>query len=163
MEVQRLYENPVWVMRERGVIYLGRDASKKVKMKLKQRHIPIPPQLTGELPYFFKNKKPPIRKVWWTNLKRWAREAEIGDVGITPKMTRASIESWMLISGIPDFAVCNRQGHDRVTQLNHYMGLPFTRAEVIEIKSRLAGWNWQDWVDETATKSIWVAERKSNE
>ncbi len=140
IEVQRLYNNSSWVLKERKTIYLPREAQKKVKRTTPERYIPIPPQINGELAYFFKNQKPPHIKVWNDNLKRWAVNAEMDIKGISPKMTRASIESWMYQAEIETGKICQRQGHDRLTSLNHYMAIPFTEAEKIEIKKRLSGW-----------------------
>jgi hypothetical protein len=36
--------------------------------------------------------------------------------------------------------VCLRQGHDSLTSMNHYQGLPFMDGERAEISKRLAGW-----------------------
>jgi len=140
IEVQRLYDHPEWVLKERKNIYLPREAQQKVKRLAPERYVPIPPQITGELAYFFKNMKPPVLKVWNDNLKRWAIKSGFDVMGISPKMTRASIESWMYQAGIETGKICQRQGHDKLTSLNHYMAIPFTEAEQIEIKKRLAGW-----------------------
>ncbi len=140
IEVQRLYEHPKWILKERKTIYLPREAQQKVKRLAPERYIPIPPQINGELAYFFTNIKPPVLKVWNDNLKRWAKKAGFDIIGISPKLTRASIESWMYQAGIFPSVICQRQGHDKLTSLNHYMAIPFTEAERIEIKKRLAGW-----------------------
>jgi hypothetical protein len=140
VEVQRLHRHPEWWLRERRTIYLPREAQKKVKRVAPERYIPVPPQIQNELPYFFKNRKPPSLKVWNDNLKRWARKAGFDTLGITAKMTRASIESWMYAAGMLPSVICQRQGHDKLTSLNHYMAIPFTEAEKAEIKKRLAGW-----------------------
>ena len=141
VEVQRLYNHPEWLMRERNSILLPREAQKKVKRAAPERYIhPIPPQMVSELPYFFKNRQPPVAKVWSENLKRWADKSGLGTEGIVPKTTRKSIESWMYVAGMAMNTICLRQGHDSLTSLNHYQALPFTEAEKIEIKRRLAGW-----------------------
>ena len=62
-EILRFYTHPEWVMPNRGYIYLDRQAQLKVKRTTPERYIPIAPQIAGELPYFFKNTKPPTRKV----------------------------------------------------------------------------------------------------
>lgn len=140
-ELLRFYRHPEWVMSNRGYIYLDRGAQLKVKRTSPERYIPIAPQIAGELPYFFKNIHPPHRKVWGENLKRWAEAAGIGTVGIVPKLTRASIESWMVVSGMPINEICQRQGHDHITSLNHYQGIAFKPGEIYEIKQRLSGWS----------------------
>lgn len=140
-ELLRLHEHPKWVMPDRGYIYLDRQAQLKVKRTTPERYIPIAPQIMGELPYFFQNKKPPCRKVWGEDLKRWAEEADLCGVGIVPKMTRASIESWMVVSGMPLNEICQRQGHDNITSLKHYQGIAFKAGEIYEIRQRLSGWS----------------------
>lgn len=140
IEGKRLYEHPEWILKERKLIYLPREAQLKKKRITPERKIPIPPQISGEISYFFKNQKPPSSKVWNHDLKLWAKKAGMEDIGIVPKMTRASIESWMYTAGIPESDICLMQGHDKLTSLNHYRSIGFTEAEKIEIKKRLAGW-----------------------
>ncbi len=142
IEIQRLHDNFDWWMKERRSIHLPEEAQKKAKRKQLERYIsPLPPQLETELSYFFDNKKPPCLKVWDDNLHRWANKADMDIKGISAKTTRASIESWMVTAGVPLNVICLRQGHDHITSMNHYQGLPFTEAEKIEIKRRLAGWS----------------------
>lgn len=142
IEVQRLYEHQDWILQMRRAIHLPRDAQLKAKRVAPERNVPIPAQLQGELAYFFKNQKPPVLKVWGENLKRWAKKAGIEPIGITPKMTRATLESWMYAAGISPNDICLRQGHDKLTSLNHYQTLSalFLESERTEIKKRLAGW-----------------------
>lgn len=141
-EIIRLWSRPEWVMLERRVIELNRDAQKKVKRKNPIRLVPIVPQIENELKYFFKNQRPPSIQTWDANLKRWADKAGLGRDGISAKMTRASIEMWMVVAELPENQICLRQGHDSVTSLNYYQTLKaaFTEIEVHEIKKRLAGW-----------------------
>jgi len=142
IEVQRLYDRSDLWQQERHTIYIPRELDRKVKRVAPERYItPIPPQLESELPYFFLNPKPPCLKVWDENLKRWAKDAGMDLLGISAKMTRASIESWMSVSRLfKTEDVCLRQGHTELTQLRHYLALPFTDIEKTEIKRRLSGW-----------------------
>ncbi len=141
-ELIRLWSHPEWVMLDRRVIELNRDAQKKVKRKNPVRLVPIVPQIENELKYFFKNQRPPTVQTWDVNLKRWAIKAGLGEDGISAKMTRASIEMWMIVAELPGDQICLRQGHNSVTSLNHYQTLKaaFTEPETYEIKKRLAGW-----------------------
>lgn len=143
VEVQRFYEHPEWWQRSRNLIYLPKEADRKVKRVAPERYIsPVPPQLIGEMPYFFKNKKPPTLQTWDVNLKRWAKKAGLVTTGISAKITRATIESWMFATGELIEKICLRQGHTQLTSLRHYLVIPqiFTEAERLEIKKRLAGW-----------------------
>jgi hypothetical protein len=138
IEMKRFHSHPQWWMKERKAIHLPAEAQKKWKRTRIERYItPIPPQLEVELPYFFRNKAPPVRKVWNENMKRWAFKAGLDVTGISAKTTRASVESWMVAAGFPMNVICLRQGHDHITSMNHYQGLPFTEAEKIELKKRL--------------------------
>ena len=141
-EIRRLYDHPEWVMTERKHIHLDSKAQKKVKRKALERHVPIPTQIENELKYFFKNQRPPTMQTWDENLKRWADKAGLGIEGISAKMTRASLETWMVAAGLDDRSICLRQGHNTITSLNHYQALPnlFTVSERLEIEKRLAGW-----------------------
>lgn len=141
-EIIRLWSHPEWIIFDRKVIELNRDAQKKVKRKNPVRLVSIVPQIENELKYFFKNRRPPTIQTWDKNLKRWAAKAGLGLIGISAKMTRASIEMWMIVAELPENQICLRQGHDSVTSLNHYQTLKsaFTEPETYEIKKRLAGW-----------------------
>ena len=160
VEVQRLHEHPEWIMKNRNCIHLPEEAQKKLKRRQLERYIyPIPPQLASILPYFFDNPAPPAIENWNENLKRWSLKAEIAEremfhennntrlrvitglKGISAKMTRKTIESWMFGIRIPENEICLRQGHDKATSLRHYQGLPFTPHEKGEISTRLSSWN----------------------
>ena len=91
------------------------------------------------LEQFFLDPKPSSLQTWDVNLKRWAEKANLNPNGISAKSTRKSIESWMIRAGMPVHEVYLRQGHDELTSLRHYQGLPFTNSELQEIKRRLSG------------------------
>ncbi|MBI9010418.1 MAG: site-specific integrase [Tenericutes bacterium] len=139
VEVQRLYDHPEWIMKERRTVHLPAEAQRKAKRTQLERYIyPIPPQLESVLRYFFKGKNPPSQQSWNNNLKRWCEKSGISSRGVSSKSTRKSIESWMISAGIPLNEVCLRQGHDSLTSMRHYQGLPFTPVEKEEIKRRLS-------------------------
>jgi Fe2+ transport system protein FeoA len=46
----------------------------------------------------------------------------------------------MLKSGINEYEIYSRQGHDPVTSLRHYQALSFTEYEMRDIKKRLMEW-----------------------
>jgi len=140
IEVQRLWNHQGWWLKERNALHLPREASLKPMRQFKERYIPINPQLLAALPYFFENPPPPVPQVWWDDLKRFARDAGVGTDGISPKTTRATIESWLYVAGFETGWICLRQGHTELTSLNHYRGIPWTDDEKEEIKKRLAGW-----------------------
>ena len=140
VELERLYDNPNWVQAGRNTIHLPFEAQKKGKRTQLSRSIPIAPQIKNILPYFFNNTKPSTYGAWYDYLQRRAWQSGIDGTGINIKTTRKTIESWMLIAGVPMNDVCLRQGHDDLTSLRHYQGLAFTPSEKQDIKNRLSGW-----------------------
>ncbi len=141
VEVQRLHAHPEWWWKVRKTIHLPKQAQRKGKRKQLERYVhPIPAQLESVLDYFFENQKPPSRSTWNENLLRWAENSGLDPKGISSKTTRKTIESWMVTAGIDFPVICLRQGHDELTSMQHYQGLPFSEAEKTEIRRRLAGW-----------------------
>ena len=140
VEGQRLHDNPEWYIPEREVIRLPKEAQKKHKQKLKVRYIPVKDQLAEVIEYFLDGQRPPTLQAWDKNLKSWAVKADMNPYGFNARMTRKSVESWMLTAGIPEYEVYQRQGHDPLTSMRHYQGLAFTKEEKGEIKRRLVGW-----------------------
>lgn len=140
VEFRRFYEHPEWHLKIRKSIHLPEEAVKKQKRIMKERWIyPLPPQLDSVMSYFHNNPKPPTNKVCNENYKRWAIKSGFDPKGFTTKMTRKTIESWMVAAGVQLNVICLRQGHDELTSMNHYTGLPFSDVEKTEIKKRLAG------------------------
>lgn len=138
-EYERFYKNPQWYDEDRNAIHLPEYAQKKMKRKQLDRWIhPLPDLLHEILHQFHKDPEPPTIQGWNQSLKRWAKNSGLDPKGISAKTTRKSIESWMIAAGVPENLVYLRQGHDRITSLQHYQGLPFTPAERSEIKRRLA-------------------------
>lgn len=140
VEVQRFWEHPEWWQLGRKAIHLPEMAQRKAKRKQKERYIhPVPPQLENVINYFHDNPKPPSQNSWNEDLQRWAKNSGLDPKGISSKSTRKSIESWMISADIPLHIVCLRQGHDSLTSMRHYQGLPFSEPERVEIRRRLAG------------------------
>lgn len=140
VELQRLYDNPIWYNKIRNQIILPKEAQKKVKQKLVKRTID---KLPSAFPYIFKQflegPKPPEQSSWNRDLERWSRKAGIMPK-VGPKTPRKTIESWMLKAGIPEIEIYSRQGHDPITSLRHYQSLSFTAYELKDIKKRLQEW-----------------------
>lgn len=139
VEIRRLHEHPEWVIDDKR-IKLSREERQKPQRVAPERCVPIPSQIEGEIKYFFKNKQPPSPQNWNKDLLRFAEKAGIGTEGVLPKSTRCSIESWMLAAGLPESWICLRQGHDKLTSLKPYQGIPFSEPEILEIKHRVGGW-----------------------
>jgi integrase len=140
IELQGFYSHPEWYMKEsRAIQLLGSEgAQRKVKRTLEDRYItPIPPQLETLLRFFHKGPEPPSLQAWDEDMSRWAAASGFDPKGFSAKTTRKSIESWMIAAGISEMQVCLRQGHDKITSMRYYLGLPFSPEEKEIIKKRL--------------------------
>lgn len=140
IEIHRLYQHPEWYNEKRNIIHLPEEASLKVKRKQLMRTIhPLP----SEFKYIFENfkeNKPPTLASWNKVLQRAAIKAGISPFGISAKTSRKTMESWMIVGGIPVNDVCLRQGHDSLTSMRHYQGLVFNDDELRDIKNKLRDW-----------------------
>jgi hypothetical protein len=83
---------------------------------------------------FHKGPEPPSLQAWDENMSRWAGFSGFDPKGFSAKTTRKSIESWMIAAGISEMQICLRQGHDKITSMRHYLGLPFSQEEKEIIK-----------------------------
>ncbi len=138
-ELQRFHNNPKWYLKSRNVIHIPQEGQKKKKRTQVERVIhPLPELMREIIDGFHKDPKPPTLQTWNDNLKRWSVKAGLSDNGISAKTTRKTIESWMVVAGVPLNQVYLRQGHNELTSLIHYQGLHFTPSEKEEIKRRLS-------------------------
>ena len=139
VEAQRLCKNPEWF--DGRFIHLPEYAQKKAKRKQRERWVRLNPQGQQILPFFFKGPPLPSWKAWTLNLERWAVRAGLDSSGLGPKTTRKTWESW-LVTCYPDRVteVFLSQGHTELTSLKHYLNLPFTEVDRLEMKKWVSGW-----------------------
>lgn len=139
VEAQRLQQNPAWF--DGRFIHLPEAAVKKAKRKQRERWVRLTPRATALIPFFFKVKPLPTWKGWTLSLRRWAERAGLNPTGLSPKTTRKTWESW-LVASFPDhpYEIFLNQGHTDLTSLRHYLNLPFTEVDKLEMKKWVMGW-----------------------
>jgi integrase len=139
VEAQRLRKNPDWL--DTKFIHLPEYAQKKAKRKQKERWIKLSGNGITVLPYFFKTSPLPTWGAWTENLERWAARTGLDPEGMSPKTTRKTWESWMVAS-YPErvLEVFLSQGHSEMTSLTHYLNLPFTAVDRLQMKDWVLGW-----------------------
>jgi len=143
-EFLRLYDNKVWYNENRNIIHLPEDAQFKARRKqLERTIIPLPSGFNYMIKALWAGEKPPLEATWNKNMQRWATAAGLKPFGISAKTTRKSIESWQIMAGINETAVCLRAGHNSVTSMKHYQGLAFSDDEIHSIKKKLMGWGFK--------------------
>ena len=83
----------------------------------------------------------PSIQAWNQNLKRWAKYAEIRDDYLSAKTTRKTWESWLCYYYPTRYVdVAMSQGHNSVTQYQHYLNMPFNEVDKLEMKKYVEGW-----------------------
>ena len=139
VEAQRLQRHPEWF--DGKFIYLPEMAVRKAKRKQRERWVRLTPRAAAILPFFYKTKPLPTWKGWALNLKRWAEKAGLNPEGLSTKTTRKTWESWLMAS-FPNhpYEIFLNQGHTDLTSLKHYLNLPFTEVDKLEMKEWTGGW-----------------------
>jgi hypothetical protein len=143
-ELKRLKQNPKWLSKESGFIYLPEEATKKAKRKFKDRYVRLNTWGFREVTNFLdKSVKLPTKQTMNENLQRWAEQSGIGTEGICSKMFRKTLESW-LMTAYKDYQilVCLNFGHTETTALKHYLNLPFSDKDKTDMQEFVGGIKW---------------------
>lgn len=154
IEAKRLYDhekkcpkNERWFDRESGFIKLGKMAVKKEKVVQKERWVRLNMAGKTVVPYFLNlPKNLPSNVTWRENLRRWARQVGLDPIGLCPKTTRKTWESWLIYHYMSSsdnpitVMVAQSQGHTKLVQLEHYLNMPFTQDDKAGMKEFCEGW-----------------------
>ena len=140
IELQRFQKYPSWFDGE--FIHLPRMADRKVKRTQRERWVRLNQVGKTIIEYFTQLKKPlPSYQSWSMNLKCWARRVGLSEPGLSAKCTRKTWESWLVFyyhQQLP--MILLSQGHNTITSIQHYMNVPFTETDRIEMKNYVEGW-----------------------
>ena len=92
--------------------------------------------------YFKKVKRHvPTYQSWNENLKCWAKRVGLDKTGLSVKTTRKTWESWLMFYFPQHIATITlSQGHTQIISLQHYVNMPFTESDRLEIKNYVEGW-----------------------
>lgn len=140
IEMQRFQECPSWF--DGDFVHLPKEASRKVKRTQQERWVRLNNQGKMIVQYFINTKTPlPSYQSWNENLKCWCRRAGLDPEGVSVKSTRKTWESWLMFYFPPQMQLVTlSQGHTQITSLQHYLNMPFTETDRIEIKNYVEGW-----------------------
>jgi len=142
VEAQRLLEKPQMFEPENRRIHLDSYAIRKKKIKIKERYVILNPIGVRVIEAFIEqNHQLPNYGTWRENLKRWARLAGLDDRRLSPKTTRKTYEGW-LVTSFPAMTniVFISQGHSDMVALKHYVTLPFSPQDKLDMKEFVYGW-----------------------
>ena len=140
IELQRFQEYPSWFTGD--FIHLPKIADRKVKRTQPERWVRLNQQGRMIVEYFLQMKdKMPEYQNWREGMRRWAINAGLEPDGLGCKTTRKTWESWLMFY-YPGYMadVTLSQGHDTVTSIQHYLNMPFTEVDHLQMKSYVEGW-----------------------
>ena len=140
IEMQRFQKNLDWF--DGDFIHLPQEASKKKLRTQRERWVRLNNQGKIIIQYFVKlEKKIPSYQSWNENMKCWSRRCGLDPTGMSVKTTRKTWESWLMFNHPTQIALITlSQGHTALTSLQHYVNMPFTESDRIEIMNYIQGW-----------------------
>ena len=92
--------------------------------------------------YFTKIKTPvPTYVSFNANMKCWGRHVGLEPEGLSVKTTRKTWGSWLMFYYPQQVAsITLSQGHTALTSIQHYVNMPFTETDKLEMKNYVEGW-----------------------
>lgn len=140
IEMIRFQKHPQWF--DGDFIHLPQEAQKKKKRKQLERWVRLNPRGKEVIWSFLDiDKTLPKYSSWVENLQRWAKVANVGIEGLSPKTTRKTWESWLVFYFEKDLIkILSSQGHTKSVSLEHYVNLPFVEIDRIQMKEFVDGW-----------------------
>lgn len=144
VELQRLQRNHKWFDPVSGFVHLPKMAQRKKKQKQKERWVRLNPRGVDKISIFLElGKKLPAYVTWRKNLKKWCKNAELDDAGMSVKVTRKTWESWLVYYYPQNIVnIFKSQGHSEMTSLKHYIGLPFSEQDGKDMEEFVGGFTW---------------------
>lgn len=134
-ELRRLRKHPEWV--SGATIFLPAEAMGKEKRSQPQRFVRLSYAGREAIKRLFDLDPELPRNVVVDNYIR----RNFGDFqGFTLKSFRKTWESWLVFYYRMPLEVALSQGHTIMTQLQHYLGLPFTEQDRLGMKQYVEGW-----------------------
>lgn len=140
VELKRFQKYPSWFTGD--FIHLPRIADRKHKRTQPERWVRLNQQGKMIVEYFLQLKEElPAYQNWRDNMRRWAESGGISPLGMGVKTTRKTWESWLMFY-YPGYMadITLSQGHDTVTSIQHYLNMPFTEVDHLEMKNYVEGW-----------------------
>jgi integrase len=135
-ELKRLRKHPEWIDKD-GTIYLPPEAQKKEKRVQPQRFIKMSYAGREAIKRLFDLDAELPRNVVVDNyIKYNFKDYE----GFSLKSFRKTWESWLVFYYHLPLEVALSQGHSATTQLQHYLGLPFSDEDKLKMKPYVEGW-----------------------
>lgn len=133
-----------WYRPARRCIELPKGACLKQKCQYNQRTVLLSlPGCEAMDHYFDTGFKMPEKVSFRDTLRRYAEKSGIGVEGITGKMFRKTLDSWLVACYSQEYQsllIAASMGHDVETIRKHYLGIAFPAGEIDKAKVYLNEW-----------------------
>ena len=141
IELKRFQKNPKWFDGEFIKISVGAGINKQ-QIRMKERWVRLNPLGKMAVTNFLGLRDDlPTNQTWRENLRRWAESAGLEPDGLCPKTTRKTWESWlMFFYETKPIQILMSQGHTGEISLKHYLNMPFTAQDKMEMEEYVSGW-----------------------
>jgi len=140
IEAKRFQTYPSWF--DGDFIHLPKEACLKKERTQQERWVRLNQQGKTVIRYFVQCKRPlPTYQAWGMAMKRWGKAAGLDPLGLNSKTTRKTWESWLMFYYTNQIAhITLSQGHTQLISLQHYLNMPFTEIDRLEMKQFVEGW-----------------------
>ena len=140
IELKRFQSFPSWF--DGDFLHLPHEASRKKMRTQRERWVRLNQPGKMIVEYFTKIKTPvPTYVSFNANLKCWAKRSGLDPTGLSVKTTRKTWESWLMFYYPQQVAsITLSQGHTAITSIQHYVNMPFTETDKLEMKNYVEGW-----------------------
>ena len=140
VEMQRLHSNPGW-LDSSGFVYLPQAAILKAKRRQLNRWVKLNPDGIASVSLFLRGPQLPVWETWTIWMKEWAQRISLDPIGLGPKTTRKTWESWLTFYYGQNrlLEIVQSQGHTTGTSLHHYLSMPFLPKDKEEMKPFVEG------------------------
>lgn len=141
-ELWEFIDHPDWYDPKRKCIDMPIGSIKKKKCLHKERTVVLTDTGCKAIEYILHMKPSKIqRQDMWITYKGASERSGIGNKGVTTKMFRKSMISWLAVVYPGDmFKIASSAGHSLETMRLHYSNLQFEARDLQEMKEFLKGW-----------------------
>jgi hypothetical protein len=141
-ELWEFLDHPDWYDPKRKCIDMPIGSIKKKKCLHKERTVVLTDEGCKAIEYILHMKPDKIqRQDMWSTYKGAAERSGIGNKGVTTKMFRKSMISWLAVI-YPEsmYKIACSAGHSLDTMRLHYSSLQFESRDLAEMREFLKGW-----------------------
>jgi integrase len=141
-ELREMQINRQWFDFDTNSIHVKEHKPKRLYRGIKDRYIHLSTMGSTVVKTFLYNGfAVPSYPTILENLRRWGKRANIDLTSLSAKVFRHTYESW-LVFYYPEksLSILQSTGHTQSVALQHYLNLPFTETDRIQMERYVSGW-----------------------